>query len=271
MRLLLSLGLTAALFSLPLAAQVEAYHGYTASEHQDRFDILEPQGYRMIALSIYGSTGDPRYAAVWINRPGPAYAAFHGLTGPDYQDFVNLWWPQGYRPRILSATGSASDPRFAGVYELTNAPGSASHGLTEAQFWSARSAARALGQAVTAVDIYNTGGSPRYIVGFGPVDDGQGVSVSTSDSNFQDHFDAWGEGHNWPFLIAFNDDDRYVSVWRSSNIGNWVAHHDMTGQEYQDKTDLYSLLNYYPITVQGSGSGSDTRYAAAWATSDVPL
>ncbi len=271
MCILRSLCLSLVFSSLPLAAQVEAYHGATGVEHQAHFDNWSAQGYRMIALSIYGSTGDPRYAAVWINRAGPDFAGFHGLTGPEYQAFVDTWWPQGYRPRILTATGSSGDPRFAGVYELTNAPGSAAHGLTEPQFWAARTAARALGQKVTAVDIYNTGASPRYIVGFGPVDDGQGVSVATSDSNFQEHFDAWSEGHNWPFLIGFNDDDRYVSVWRSSNIGSWVAHHDMTGQEYQDFTDLYALSNWYPITVQASGSGSGTRFAAAWAASDVPL
>ena len=74
MRTLLSLGLTAALsFSSP-PSQVEAYHGYDGDDHQASFNSLSAQGYRMIALSIYGRTGDPSYAAVWTKRAGPASA-----------------------------------------------------------------------------------------------------------------------------------------------------------------------------------------------------
>src|SRR5215475_2791234 len=63
----------------------QAYHGVTAAEHQAKFNLLSGQGYRMISLSVYADPGDARYAAVWVQRSGPAWAAVHGLDGAGYQ------------------------------------------------------------------------------------------------------------------------------------------------------------------------------------------
>ena len=253
----------------PAPAQVVAYHDSTGADHQNSYNLLSVAGFRMITLSIYGAVNDPRYAAVWVNRPGPHVVAFHGLDSDDYQAFVDAHWPLGYRAKILSATGSSSDARFAGTMELTHADGWMSHGLTEADFWSQRSSAQQQGLDVTAIDIYSTGADPRYVVAFGPADYGQSEVVSVGVDGFQSHFSALGAGHARPSLVAFNDSHRYVSLWRSDDVGDWVAHHDMTASEYQDQFDAYWPARY-PISVQGSGSGSTKRFAAVWAPSDLP-
>lgn len=51
-----SLLLAAALFAAPAAAQVVAYHDQDANAHQAQANVLAPAGFRMIALSIYGTT-----------------------------------------------------------------------------------------------------------------------------------------------------------------------------------------------------------------------
>ena len=43
---------------------LEAYHGRTAQQHQQAFDRLSRQGYRMIALDVYGDPSNARYNAV---------------------------------------------------------------------------------------------------------------------------------------------------------------------------------------------------------------
>ncbi|MFY9341718.1 MAG: serine hydrolase [Planctomycetota bacterium] len=262
--------LTAAVLAPPATAQVVAYHDQNGAAHQLQHDTLSPLGYRMIALTIYGTTSSPSYAAVWVQRSGPVFAAFHGLTAAQYQTFADTWSPLGYRPRILSAMGSAANPRFAGSYELTNAAGWTSHGLTEAQFWTERSNARDLGLDVTAVDIYGSAADPRYIVAFGPVSYGQHEVVSSDVAGFQVHFDALANGHARPSLVGFNDAQRFVSLWRSDDVGDWIAHTDMTAAEYQTNFDTYILQNRYPISLQASGSGSSRRFAAVWAPSDLP-
>jgi hypothetical protein len=248
-----AIAIAAAAVSSPLQAQVAAYHDQDGNQHQQQYNLLSAQGYRMTSLSIYGTPQSPLYAAVWILRNGPHYAACHGVDAAGYQDFVNTWWPLGYRPRLLSATGNFGNERFAAVFERTNAPGSANHGLTEQEFWDARNAAAALGQDVLAVDIYGAANDPRYIVGFGPVNAGQAEVVSSGVSGYQTHFDALMDGHARPTLVAFNDHNRFVSLWQSNEVGHWVAHHDMTSAQYQQRFDQYALQNMYPITVQASG------------------
>lgn len=262
--------IAAAAVSSPLQAQVVAYHDQDGNQHQQQYNLLSAQGYRMTSLSIYGTPQSPLYAAVWVLRNGPHYAACHGVDAAGYQDFVNTWWPLGYRPRLLSATGNFGNERFAAVFERTNAPGSANHGLTEQEFWDARNAAAALGQDVLAVDIYGAANDPRYIVGFGPVNAGQAEVVSNGVSGYQTHFDALMDGHARPTLVAFNDHNRFVSLWQSNEVGHWVAHHDMTSVQYQQRFDQYALQNMYPITVQASGSGAGRRFAAVFAATDIP-
>jgi len=261
--------LATALLAPAAHSQVNAYHDQSGASHQAKWNQLTGLGYRPIALSIYGTAASPQYAAVWVQRAGPAFVGFHGLTGAEYQTFTNTWWPLGYRPKLLTALGTAGNPRFAGCFELTNAGGWSSHGLTQQEFWDERSAADGLGFDVTAVDVYGDANDPRYVVAFGPVAAGQSEIVSVGDAGFQEHFDALTPGHARPTLVAFNDADRYVSLWQSNDVGDWIAHHDMTSAEYQNYTNLYWPARY-PISVQGSGSGGGRRFAAVWAPTDLP-
>src|ERR1043166_8589540 len=67
----------------------QAYHGVNGAQHQTNFNNLVAQGYRMISLSVYGDPSNPLYAAVWIQRGGPAFIAVHGVDANGYQSFFN--------------------------------------------------------------------------------------------------------------------------------------------------------------------------------------
>ena len=106
--------------SVPTAFQ--AYHNVTADTHQANFNNLAVNGYRMISLSISGDPNDPRYAAVWIQRPGSAFIAMHGVTLDEYLRRSNDLATQQYNATLLSATGPASNPRYAAVLEQGSFP-----------------------------------------------------------------------------------------------------------------------------------------------------
>ncbi|MDE2000089.1 MAG: hypothetical protein KGI52_14315, partial [Burkholderiales bacterium] len=83
----------------------QAYHGVTAQQHQSKFNELAAQGYRMISLSVYGEPTQAQYAAVWVQRPGSAWVAVHGVNAEGYQTFFNNWTAKGYVPVLVSGTG----------------------------------------------------------------------------------------------------------------------------------------------------------------------
>src|SRR5260370_28828089 len=95
----------------------QAYHGVTGAEHQAHFNTLSGQGYRIISLSVYADPGDARYAAVWVQRPGPAWVAVHGVNSADYQTFFNTHTAQGYVPVLVTATGASNNAIFAAVFD----------------------------------------------------------------------------------------------------------------------------------------------------------
>jgi hypothetical protein len=95
----------------------EAYHGVNSAQHQSNFNHLSAQGFRMISLSVCGDPADARYAAVWVQRQGPAWVAMHGIDAAGYQSFFNNWTAKGFAPVLVSATGQASNAIFAAVFE----------------------------------------------------------------------------------------------------------------------------------------------------------
>ncbi len=99
-----------------------AYHDLTSAEHQARFASLYPLGWRMITLSVYGARGNEQYAAVWVERGGPDWSAVHGVDAAGYQLAFNNAATSGFRPLLLSVTGPAHDPVFAGTFERTSLP-----------------------------------------------------------------------------------------------------------------------------------------------------
>ena len=91
-----------------------AYHSVTASDHQVRFTDLSSKGYRLISLSVYGDPSNARYAAVWVQRSGPAWQGFHGGSASEYQNFFDTWKAKGYYPVLISATGEGGKCYFRG-------------------------------------------------------------------------------------------------------------------------------------------------------------
>jgi hypothetical protein len=67
----------------------QAYHGVNGAQHQAHFNTLSAQGYRMISLRIYGYSNSPLYAAVWVQRGGPAWVAAHGIDAAAYAAYRN--------------------------------------------------------------------------------------------------------------------------------------------------------------------------------------
>jgi hypothetical protein len=79
---------------------------------------------------VSGDPGDARYTAVWVERPGPAWWAVHGLDAAACQARFDELTGQGYAPTILTATGPASGEIFAAAFEQgVDQPWFARHGL----------------------------------------------------------------------------------------------------------------------------------------------
>ena len=93
------------------------YYDVTSAQHQTNFNKWSAAGYRIISLSAYGQPPNHRYAAVWVQRSGPSYWAIHEASSSTYQSWFDTHSKAGYVSTIITVTGLASAPIFAGVME----------------------------------------------------------------------------------------------------------------------------------------------------------
>ena len=250
------------------APAFHARHGITASEYQADFNTFSQQGYRIISLSVYGGS-NPRYAVVWVKRPGPAWQAFHGRDAAGYQAFFNEWTAKGYLPRIVTATGSGSSAVFAGVFEQADAGGAwfARHGIDQATFDKANNDAHANGQILVSAAVYGTAAKRAY-AGVWMPNPGNVQWLVHLAANGADH-QAWFDGAiQIPMRAAIvipTEDGAYFSIFRDDSVGAWDARHGLTAATYQQAFDQFAAKGELPLDVHGGGSGSDARYAAVFA------
>ncbi|MGD0103562.1 MAG: serine hydrolase [Rhodopila sp.] len=263
----------------------QAYHGVTGAEHQAKFDTLFGEGYRIISLSVYGDVSNPLYAAVWVQRPGAAWVAVHGVDSDGYQSFFNTWTAKGFVPVIVAATGAISNAVFAAVFEegITGA-WFAQHGMTSGAateagtFQHANAAAVAAQQILRSVAIYGSADDRRYAAVWHPnpvyvkwhshpADTGASYQVTF---NAETQLPGYTLNAYRPAYVALSEDVMYCSMFKDDVVGPWVARHGMTSAEYQTEFNQQVAKGFYPICTQGGGSASAAVYAAIFAKQDIP-
>jgi CubicO group peptidase (beta-lactamase class C family) len=257
----------------------QAYHGVTAAQHQTNFDKWSAQGYRMISLSVYGDPGKALYAAVWVQRAGPAWVAIHGVDAAGYQSFFTEWSNAGYYPVLVSATGAISDAVFASVFEQGDpGPWSGRHGMTPADFAAANTAAFNNGQILRSFSIYGASPDLHYAAIWHPNPTYVKSTVNAADtaSAYQTNFNAQTQlpgvhlNAYRPAYVALSGDATYCSVFKDDFVGPWVARHGLSGSGYQTFFNQQVAEGNYPILVQGGGSTAAPIYAAVFAKQDIP-
>ncbi len=253
-----------------------AYHRISGAEHQRWFDQLSTSGYRMISLCVYGPPDDARYAAVWVQRPGPAYIAFHNRSANEYQRLADTLTPQGYVPVLLSATGDFANATFAGVFEQLNIAWQGRHQITREAFDADDDANQKRGFALRDLCCYGSVGQPLVAAVWLPAS----LSVHQSTWRFFDRdtyqqlFDALAPRDNRPFLVSVSDGPRYHALFRDDSVGEGVARHHIDGDAYQREFDANLAQGRMPVFVRAAGRVRDQArdlYAAVFAPTDVAL
>ncbi|MBF9130159.1 serine hydrolase [Plantactinospora sp. S1510] len=255
-----------------------AYHQVDGTTHRRRFDELAGDGFRPVALNVSGDPGDPRYAAVWVRRPGPAWQGVHGLSARDYQSCVDELSDLGFAPTVLSVVGTSGAEVFAAVFEQrADEQWFARHGLG----WGPDTNPDSL--AFQQRRAYDEGYVPRCLAVYGQPTDRRfaGVWVRNSDAvpwswwwtdcgAYQRFFAGLVEGGMRPAALSVATDGRVLSVFRGDQVGAWYAGHGMSADAYQQVFDAQNAEGRRPIVVAVGGAGDRARYAGVFAADDVP-
>ena len=237
------------------------------------------QGYRFVSLSIYGPVTAPIYAAVMIKRPvGFMQRDWPFLTAGEWQLTFDEQAAQGFGPVILAATGSASDPRFAAVFQPQTPIPLTRHGLTSGRASDPGSIqgmdnnAKNDGLILRWAASYGDSADPAFAAIWVP---DTGVTLWNNDgllddaNTYQARFNAETSAWCRPAFVTLNGDDLYMSLFVADEVGPWVARHNMTPGDYQAEFDTWTAKNYFPVCVQAAGSSAaSARFAALFVKSE---
>lgn len=78
-------------------------HPVATYSHQQKFEELVGQGYRLTDVSTYAFQGRRAYAAIWEQARSGASVARHGLTSSQSQDEFDARVAEGYRLTCVTA------------------------------------------------------------------------------------------------------------------------------------------------------------------------
>lgn len=267
-------------FALREASAAGAYRIYrnaTEAEHRARYGELKARGYRILSLCIHGGSGNPRYAAVWIERPGPDFFAVHSVTADEYGAASAKAQAVGYAPTLVSATGSARSARFTGVFER-GVPGAWQLyvGMTAGNADSPENGLyrrnRLADQGHMYIRSLTTYGDPwdrRYAAIWHTAKPyfSTGLYASLSSVQYQQVFDGVTQGkrHYRPGTLALAGDNMIAAVFYADEIGPWIGRHNLTNAQYEAAFADALKQGLFPICLQVGGAGSYKRYAAIFA------
>lgn len=258
-----------------------ARHDIGGAELNQILAARKLQGFRPIALSVYGDPSSPLYALVMAKRDGPDWVATPAVDAKGYYAFFDKWTAQGYSPAILTATGSAAKPAFAAVYEkggkgwkvpLIDLVYDENGGIQSIQNWLTR------GQKENAIprwiSVYGEAGNRRYALVLEENVNRENWAVEgllgEDAGRYQQRFAAQTTQWAYPAVVSITDDLKYVALFRGDNRAPWKARHNLTAAQYQDEVSKNWAEGYFPAFVDAGGSATDRRYATLLVKSEAP-
>ena len=255
-----------------MTLNIVAWHDRTTANHKELVDQSAAQGFRTLSLCIYGERNDPRYAAVMIKRPTViAEKQFFGQTATQFQQTFKEMSAQGWAPYILTATGSANDPLIAASFRMMKPTPLTRFGITESEMRQLNQQAQENGNILQWADAYGTANDIRYIAVWSPNVDQTAWNCDALNDNptiIQNRFNAVTSEWGRPEHIAITPAQGYLELFVDTQIGNWVSRTDLTSAEYQAEFDKWMAKGFSPVRVAAQGSGSNTRFAAIFATKE---
>ncbi len=247
-------------------------HGLTSAGYQAEFNKWTSQGYRLIQISGYSESDKALYAAIFEKTPNPpAWVARHGLPQASYQEEVNKWTSQGYRPVQVSGYAVGNQIYYAAIFEkvANPSPWTARHGLSASEYQTEFDKWTNQGYRLTDVSAYSLQGKAYYAAIWEKSANPpawsarHGMSSELYQAEFQKHAD---QGYRLKKVSGYSISGKvyYAAIWEKSGQGAWIARHGLTRQEYQDDFDRFFYQGYRPAWIAGYNVNGKPYYAGIW-------
>lgn len=245
-------------------------HGMTPAEYQTEISARTAAGWRPTHISAYNSVEGQFFAAQWEQRPSAGWVARHGLTSAQYQQEVQYWNSQGYRPMIIDGYEIGNVDYYTAVFEQqANAPAwVARHGLTSAQYQAEITYWKGLGYRPKWVQGYGVQNVDRYVAIFelsgGPA---WVARHGLNTAQYLAEHEHWlGLGYRLTHISGYqiSGTNYYAAIWEQGTGPQQISKIGLTSEDYQHQLTDLSFQGYRLKQVDGYPADGEIRYAAIW-------
>ncbi|MCB9878154.1 MAG: serine hydrolase [Planctomycetes bacterium] len=238
------------------------YHGVSGAVHQTNINNLSGQGYRMISLAVAGDLLTANYSAVWLRQTGSVWVTAHGMTHSQLLSQDAVWDAQGYRPKLITASGVGGSAVFAAIYVNDGVDAVLVDDLTGNGLYYAAQDQRNAGRRMVSCGTYTTSNQlQRFMPVFEAADDVD-WGLHFSDANaFGGDVAAFADAECRPAFLATHDQGLVVSVWHDDKVGGWAWVSERTAAQFAADELSMQASGLAPLCVAARGSGANARFA----------
>lgn len=140
-----------------------AYHGRTATQHQQILNQKTQAGYSPINISVVSVNGQRYYTGLYEKKNVGSFYAQSFLTPDQYQRYFDANYKRGRQLAYLNAYKHRGSTRFSAIWTSAGRGSfSARHGLTSGQYQQHWQSNTQNGRLTRVVTGYSHGTSSRY-------------------------------------------------------------------------------------------------------------
>jgi CubicO group peptidase (beta-lactamase class C family) len=241
----------------------EVHTGLTDAEYgQKSSQYVDDEGLRLVDVSGYTVDGQPRFAAIWADLAGPAWAAERDLTPSEYQTKFRQYQRDGYRPVVFDGYDVDGSPRFVGKWAKFVSPRwFLNYDLSSGEYQTKFDQRLDEGFRPVEVTGYENEGTANYgaiwvqFAGPGWYSH-HGMDASTYQQRASNYAN---DGFRLTDVSGFEIDGTryYTGVWQRYAEPSGRTSVDLTGQAFQNRLQSYDSDGYEPEALSGYGGGSD--------------
>jgi hypothetical protein len=251
--------------------QQVVHHGIPEDRYQRVFDEITTGGFfRPVAVDGFEVDGEVFFDAIF-NRTdgGPAWSAFHGYDGAEYQTLADDQVVGGYRIAFVDSYSRDGEIRYAGVF--VKEPWTlwtAYHGYSVSQHQAAFDDLALQGFRAVNISFTEISGKTLVAALYDKLSVGNWVAkAGLGSAEYQTAFDSYAAAGLEPkYLSGYAEDGtwKFSAIWDQQTVGDYVGLHDLDPQGFQDAFDLYAP-DYWTKAATGYPIGSSPYHAGIWS------
>lgn len=253
----------------------KVFFDINSTEAEERIAQLKTEGYRPASLSIHGSPSNAKYSGIWTKDEGSAYETILGADENTYNAWLDRWRASGYVSTHVSATGSASAARFAGVMQNASSVRSWVQLCGLDNPYSYLNSTQGILMVIKAVSMYGLPNMRQYcILGHeNTVNSQQTVwyQTDTFKNDYRALLAAETSKRYWrPVYIDVSEDHVLSPIFDDTSVGQWTSLTDLTASQLKSEIATQREKNMYPVHISGGGD-AELRYTIIFAERTSPL